>query len=93
MDSVVGDIWEGGSYAKVTTVKIIKDGIPQIVRYGAGSKHFDNKETVREAGKTTVQLFQTAAEKLAFMQKFGFLMNDPDVRAYSARFKPQGRRK
>ncbi len=89
LDGVVGDFFETGVHAKVAYLKTIKNGIPQIVRFGAGSRFFDNKETVRVAGKKSVQLFKTVAEKLLFLQRFGWLMSDPDVRAYSALFKPK----
>ena len=89
LDGVVGYDFETGNYAKVTFRKIIKNGVPQILRFGADTKYFDNKETVRAAGKQSAQLFKTVAEKLNFLQRFGWLMNDPDVKAYSALFKPK----
>lgn len=89
LDGVVGDLSETGVHAKVTYLKTIKDGIPQILRFGAGSRYFDKKETIRVAGKKSAQLFKTVAEKLSFLQKYGWLMSDPDVRAYSALFKPK----
>ena len=89
LDGVVGDDFVTGDYSKVTYRKIIKDGIPQILRFGADSKFFDNKETVRVAGKQTTQLFSTVAEKLSFLQKYGWLMSDSDVKEYSALFKPK----
>lgn len=88
LDGVVGDDFETGDYAKVTYRKIIKDGIPQILRFGPDSKFFDNRENVRVPGNLSVDLFRTAAEKLGFLQKYGWLMDDPDVRTYSALFKP-----
>lgn len=87
LDGVVGNDFATGSYAKVTFRKIIKDGIPQILRFGSDSKFFDNKENIRVAGKQSVQLLETVAEKLSFLQKYGWLIDDPDVKAYSALFK------
>ena len=87
LDGVVGNDFIAGDYAKVTFRKVIKDGIPQILRIGADSKFFDNKENVRIAGKIATTLFETAAERLAFIQKYGWLINDPDAQAYSALFK------
>lgn len=89
LDGIVGDDFETGDYKKVTFRKIIKDGIPQILRLGADSKYFDNKENIRVPGKKSVQLFETIAEKLDFLKKYGWLINDPDVKAYSALFKPK----
>jgi hypothetical protein len=37
----------------------------------------------------SAQLFETVAEKLDFLRKFGFLIKDKDVKAYSALFKPK----
>ena len=88
LDGIVGNDFVTGDYAKVTFRKIIKDGIPQILRFGADSKFFDNKENVRVSGKESVQLFKTLIEKLGFIQKYGWLIDDPDVKAYSALFKP-----
>jgi len=89
LDGLVGDDFVTGDYAKVTFRKIIKDGIPQILRFGAESKYFDNKENIRLPGKESVQLLETIAEKIEFLKKFGWLINDPDVKAYSALFKPK----
>lgn len=89
LDGLVGDDFVTGDYAKVTFRKIIKDGIPQILRFGADSKYFDNKENIRVPGKESVQLLETIAEKIEFLRKFGWLINDSDVKAYSALFKPK----
>lgn len=89
LDCVVGNDFATGDHAKVTIRKIIKDGIPQILRFGASSKFFDNKETVRVAGKKSVQLLETTAEKLDFFKKYGWLIDDLDVKNYSALFKPK----
>lgn len=89
LDGIVGNDFETGDFKRVTVRKIIKDGIPQILRFGADSKYFDNKENIRVPGKKSVQLFETIAEKLDFLKKYGWLINDPDVKAYSALFKPK----
>lgn len=89
LDGVVGNDFTTGNYAKVTFRKVIKDGIPQILRLGADSKFFDNKENIRVAGKKSVQLLETVAEKLSFLRKYGWLIDDADVKAYSALFKPK----
>lgn len=89
LDGVVGNDFVTGDYAKVTFRKIIKDGVPQILRFGADRKFFNNKENIRIPGKESVQIFKTVSEKLWFLQKFGWLMDDPDVKAYSALFKPK----
>nr|WP_024835457.1 hypothetical protein [Clostridium sp. 12(A)] len=89
LDGMIGNEFITGDHAKVGFQKIIKDGIPQIIRRGADSKFFNNKENVRVAGKVVKELFDTSAKKLLFLQKYGWLMNDVDVKAYSALFKPK----
>ncbi|WP_368254722.1 hypothetical protein [Clostridium paraputrificum] len=89
LDGIVGNDLVTGDYAKVTIRTIIKDGMPQILRFGADRKFFDNKENIKVPGKTSVKLFKTIAEKLDFLQKYGWLIDDPDVKAYSALFKPK----
>lgn len=88
LDGIIGNDFVTGDYSKVTTRKIIKDGIPQILRFGASSRFFDNKENIRVAGKTSVKLLETITEKLDFLKKYGWLINDPDVKTYSTLFKP-----
>ena len=57
---------------------------------GPGGKYFDNKENVHFDGVIhTLQKWVTDEQKLAFLQKFGWLMKDSDVKAYSAKFKPK----
>lgn len=87
LDGIVGSDFETGDYAKVTIRKIIKDGIPQTLKFGADSKFFDNKENVHIAGKVTKKLFESNEDKIIFLRKFGFLIKDADVQAYSALFK------
>ena len=89
LDGVVGDDFITGDHAKVTFRKVIKDGIPQIIRYGAGSKYFDGKENIHIDGKMTIEYFKSREEILKFIQKFGWLLADPVVKMYSALFKPK----
>ncbi len=89
LDGVVGDDFDIGSYATVTFRKVIMNGIPKILRIGADSKYFDNKETVKVGGKVTEKVFESKDEILTFFKKFGWLMKDPDVKKYSSFFKPK----
>ena len=88
LDGQVGNdfITDGGS----TVWTMIKDG--KIIRYkqGPGSKFFNGKENERIEGVLHVlEEWVTEEEILAFFKKFGWLMKDSDVRAYSAKFKPK----
>lgn len=86
-DGIVGGILftDGGS----TIWKTIKNGIPINYKQGPGGKSFNGKENERYAGALHIlREWTTDEEKLSFLQKFGWLMKDDDVRAYSAKFKP-----
>lgn len=89
LDGVIGNDFVTGGRGKVTYRKIIEDGVPKILRLGAERKYFDNRENIRVAGKVTSHVFNTNEEKLYFFKKYGWLMKDPDVLAYSALFKPK----
>ena len=88
LDGVVGNSIEtsGGS----TVWKEIKDGLPMQYKQGPGGKFFDNRENVRFEGKLNIlDKWKTDNEKLSFLQKFGWLMKDEDVKNYSSKFKPK----
>ena len=68
----------------------IKNGIPAQYKEGPGGKFFDGKENIRYTGKRHVlQEWKTDDAKLVFLQKYGWLMDHPAVREYSAKYKPR----
>ena len=68
----------------------IKDGTPARLKEGPGTRFFDGRENVEKPGRLHVLAeWTTDDEKLAFLQKFGWLMADDDARRYSAKFKPK----
>lgn len=76
----------GGS----TIWKSIKDGIPAMYKQGPGGKFFNGKENERYDGVLHVlEKWVSDDEKLQFLQKFGWLLDDADVIKYSAKFKPK----
>jgi hypothetical protein len=88
LDGVVGDrrTTSGGSLIWMA----IKNGKPAQYKQGPGSKFFNGKENERVEGVLHVlQEWITDDDKLQFLQKFGWLMKDTDVKAYSAKFKPK----
>ena len=88
LDGFVGDniTTSGGS----TVWKSIKNGLPAMFKQGLGGKFFNGKENERYEGVLhTLQKWVTDDEKLQFLRKFGCLMQDTDVKAYSAKFKPK----
>ena len=88
LDGLVGNDWTTGSGRReVTYWKRIRDGVPMVCRQGPDGSNFDGDENVRVPGKYTEELWDTDEQKLHFLQKYGWLMDDEDVRAYSAKYK------
>lgn len=76
----------GGS----TVWTVIKNGVPVRLKQGPSKRIFNGKENeVVDGVLHTLQEWVTDEEKLQFLQKFGWLMKDSDVLAYSAKFKPK----
>ena len=46
-------------------------------------------ENERIPGKREEERYDTDDRKLEFLQRYGWLMDDEEVRAYSAKFKPK----
>lgn len=88
LDGMVGEekIYKG--YSDVSYGKYIKNGIPISYKEGVSSRFFNGKENERIKGKKTTESYDTDELKLSFLQKYGWLMDDEDVKAYSAKFKP-----
>ena len=85
-DGIVGDSIEtsGGS----TVWKEIKSGIPKQFKKGPGGKIFNGRENERYEGVLhTLDEWVTDEEKLAFLRKYGWLIKDAAVKAYSKKFK------
>lgn len=88
LDGFVGDgvITTGGS----SVWKAIKNGVPVMFKQGPGDKFFNGKENEHIEGVLhTLQEWATNEQKLEFLKKFGWLMKDAAVKAYSAKFKPK----
>lgn len=88
LDGMVGDMFQtdGGS----TVWTIIKNGIPVRFKQGPGGKFFNGKENERYEGVLhTLAKWMTDGERLDFLRKFGWLIHDAAVNAYSAKFKPK----
>lgn len=69
--------------------KYIKNGIPVEVWEGKTQRFFDNRTTERFAGRIKKKVYETDEKKLEFLRKYGFLINDSQVRKYSQQFKPK----
>lgn len=88
LDGMVGDEREYRGYRSVYCGKYIKNGEPVSYRQGEGSRFFNGKENEWIPGKREEEHFGTDDRKLEFLQRYGWLMDDEDVKAYSARYKP-----
>lgn len=87
LDGPVGRTIECGGYKKVYAGKYIKDGVPVSYREGESTRVFNGRENERIPGKRTEETYDTDEQKLYFMQKFGWLINDNDAQNYSAKYK------
>jgi hypothetical protein len=89
LDGMVGDEKAYSGYKNVYCGKYIKDGEPVSYREGESSRFFNGKENERIPGKRTEERYDTDEKKLDFLQRYGWLTDDEDVKAYSAKFKPK----
>lgn len=89
LDGMVGDEWVSQGYKKTYSGKYIKDGEPVSYRQGESVRFFNGKENERIPGKVTEEHYDTDEKKLDFLQKYGWLIDDQDAKAYSAKFKPK----
>lgn len=89
LDGVVGKEKTYHGYKDVTYGKYIKNGEPVSYREGESSRFFNGRENETIPGKRTEDHYDTDDRKLEFLQRYGFLMHDPDVKAYSAKYKPK----
>ena len=66
----------------------VRDGIPVRVKCGPGGKFFNGEEN--ETWESTPKIdikWRTNDQKLFFLKKYGFLSDDEEVKAYSAKYK------
>ena len=89
LDGMVGEERVYRGYRNVYCGKYIKDGIPVSYRQGESSRFFNGKENETIPGARQEEIFDTDERKLELLQKYGWLMRDEDVKAYSAKFKPK----
>jgi len=89
LDGRVGDVKVYSGYKNVYCGKYIKDGVPISYREGESSRFFNNKENERIPGARAEERYETDEAQLGFLQRYGWLINDDDVRTYSAKFKPK----
>ena len=89
LDGMVGDERVYRGYKNVYCGKYIKDGEPVSYRQGESERFFNGKENENYSGKRHILgEWKTDEEKLGFLQKYGWLSENDEVRDYSAKFKP-----
>lgn len=88
LDGMVGDEREYRSYHSVFCGKLIRNGIPISYQQNEPARFSDGQENELNSGDRTEKTYDTDEKKLEFLQRFGWLIDDEEVRAYSARFKP-----
>ena len=89
LDGMVGGEKIYGGYKDVYCGKYIKDGVPVSYREGESSRIFNGKEKETIPGKKIEEHYDTEELKLEFLQRYGWLLDDEEVKAYSAKFKPK----
>jgi hypothetical protein len=88
LDGMVGNERVYSGYQDVYCGKYIKEGEPVSYRQGESTRFFNGEENERIPGKRTENHYDTDDRKLEFLQRYGWLIDDEEVRAYSAKFKP-----
>ena len=88
LDGMVGDERVYRGYKNVYCGKYIKDGEPVSYREGESTRFFNGKENERIPGRREEEHYDTDEKKLEFLQRYGWLTDDEEVKAYSAKFKP-----
>lgn len=89
LDGVVGREKVYHGHKNVYYGKYIENGEPVSYRESESSRFFNGKENETISGKRVEEHYDTDDQKLEFLQKYGWLINDDDAKAYSAKFKPQ----
>ena len=89
LDGPVGDVREYGVHKTVYCGKYIRDGVPVSYRQGESERFFNGKENETIPGKRTEETYESDENKLGFLQRYGWLMDDEAVRSYSAKYKPE----
>ena len=86
LDGRVGRDLETSGGSTIWTM--IKNGLPGCYKEGPGGRFFNGKENECYSGKRHILTeYKTDEQKLFFLKKFGWLLDDEEVRAYSKKFK------
>lgn len=89
LDGVIGSDYKSRSERCISYRNVIEDGIPKSIKLKTDVAFFDSVDNVLVSSVESVISFETDDEKLTFIQKYGWLMDDPDAQFYSSFFKPK----
>lgn len=85
-DGVIGNVLTTSGGSNVWTE--IKNGEPTRYKKGSGGKFFNGKENERYEGKLHIlETWKTDEEKIGFLRKYGWLIEDVAAKKYSAKYK------
>lgn len=87
LDGLVGEETPCAEYKGTYHGQFIKDGEPVYYIQSEWPRFNNGKENMLIPSKRAEECFSTDEEKLSFLQKYGWLMGDEDVRKYSSKFK------
>jgi len=88
LDGMVGDEREYRRYHSIYCGKMIRNGIPILYRQENPTRFFDGQKNHSSAANREEEAFDSDERKLEFLRRYGWLIDDKEVRAYSARYKP-----
>lgn len=89
LDGAVGDEREYRNYRRVLCGMKIEAGTPIAYRQWLPASSAPDRDQADDHEAREEKHYDTDEGKLEFLQRFGWLMGDEDVRAYSAKYKPQ----
>lgn len=93
LDGSVGDVREYHCYHSVRCRMVIRNGVPIICRQNERNGTFCSKAGISYPDGYQEDAFDTAERKLEFLQRFGWLIDDEAVKAYSAKYKSRNQEK
>lgn len=93
LDGKVGDTLPDNGYGSSYWFEII-NGVPMQIKLGPGGKFFNNKENEHwESEPKIAHRYRSDDEKILFLRRYGWLMDDPAVKEYSAKYKDKAKQK
>ena len=89
LNGVIGRDYKSRSEKYIIYRNVIEDGTPKSIRLKTDVAFFDSVDNVFVSSVESIISFETDDEKLTFIQKYGWLMDDPDAQFYSSYIKPK----